>query len=115
MDFIYGLPRECIQRARRSIANKPSGLKTALSLAWLRCRMFARTPRANRMARVLDYEIRITDGPNFYTSYKDIFAQFLESVKTYSRSYGLGCAQTVTQVPFDELILRMMRMTGSVG
>jgi hypothetical protein len=58
---------------------------------------------------------KVTINEKNLRQYKELFAQFLESVKTYTRSYGLGCAQTVTRVPFDELILRMMRVAGSVG
>jgi uncharacterized protein (DUF58 family) len=62
-----------------------------------------------------DLRKKVTINERNLSKYKEVFAQFLESVKTYSRSYGLGCAQTVTQVPFDELILRMMRTAGSVS
>ena len=40
--------------------------------------------------------------------------RFLESVKRYGNTYGLGCTQTTTDVPFDALILRMMRTAGAL-
>lgn len=46
--------------------------------------------------------------------YKQIFQEHQDSVRTYGRKYGLGCTQTPTVVPFDELILRMMRQAGAV-
>lgn len=46
--------------------------------------------------------------------YKQIFQEHQDSVRQYGRKYGLGCTQTPTAVPFDELILRMMRAAGAV-
>lgn len=47
--------------------------------------------------------------------YKQIFRGFLESIRTYCRGYGVGCAVSTTQTKFDELILGMMRTAGTVG
>jgi uncharacterized protein (DUF58 family) len=47
--------------------------------------------------------------------YRAIFADFLESVQRYCKSYGIGGTCTPTQVPFDDLILKMMRQTGAVA
>ncbi len=47
--------------------------------------------------------------------YRRIFEEFLESVRLYCREHGAGCTQTSTEVPFDELILTMMRTAGSVS
>lgn len=44
--------------------------------------------------------------------YRRRFDRFLDSVRSYSRSYGLACAQASTDVPFDELILHMVRSAG---
>ena len=33
----------------------------------------------------------------------------------YCRNYGLGCTQATTEIPFDDLILRMMRVAGAVA
>ncbi len=46
--------------------------------------------------------------------YRQIFERFQESVQTYCRTYGLGCTRTSTEIPFDELILKMMRTAGAV-
>ncbi|MES2793969.1 MAG: DUF58 domain-containing protein [Planctomycetota bacterium] len=46
--------------------------------------------------------------------YKQIFQDHQQSVRHYGRKYGLGCTQSPTAVPFDELILRMMRAAGEV-
>jgi uncharacterized protein (DUF58 family) len=46
--------------------------------------------------------------------YRKIFDAFQESVLKYCRNYGLGCTRTSTDIPFDELILKMMRAAGSV-
>ena len=47
--------------------------------------------------------------------YKELFQAHQNSVRDYCNNYGLGCAQTPSTIPFDELILRMMRESGQVG
>ena len=47
--------------------------------------------------------------------YRRLFADFVESVRGYARRHGLACVQTPTNVPFDELILQMMRISGNVA
>ncbi len=47
--------------------------------------------------------------------YQQLFREFLEQIDTYCRNYSLSCTRTTTDVPFDELILRMMRAAGGVG
>ena len=44
--------------------------------------------------------------------YQRVFAEFLQSIETYCRTYSLSCTRTTTDLPFDELILRMMRAAG---
>lgn len=44
--------------------------------------------------------------------YRERFAAFLKSITAYCRSYGLSCTLSTTDVPFDQLILRMMRTAG---
>jgi uncharacterized protein (DUF58 family) len=46
--------------------------------------------------------------------YRQIFNQFQESIQHYCNNYGLGCTRTTTEIPFDALILKMMRMAGAV-
>jgi uncharacterized protein (DUF58 family) len=47
--------------------------------------------------------------------YRKIFAAFLESVRTYCNAYGIGGTLASTDVPFDELLLRMMRAAGALA
>jgi uncharacterized protein (DUF58 family) len=47
--------------------------------------------------------------------YRKIFDEYQEAVRRYCRKYGLDCTQTTTEIPFDDLILRMMRSAGAVG
>ena len=42
-------------------------------------------------------------------SYKRLFAEHQTSVRDYCRTHGFGCTQSPSVVPFDELIIRMMR------
>lgn len=44
--------------------------------------------------------------------YKQLFEEFLASIDDYCRTYSLSCTRTTIDVPFDELILRMMRSAG---
>lgn len=46
--------------------------------------------------------------------YRAIFERFQQSLLRYSRTYGLGCTRTSTEIPFDELILKMMRTAGQI-
>ncbi len=46
--------------------------------------------------------------------YREIFGRFQESVQAYCNTYAFGCTRTLAEVPFDELILKMMRTAGAV-
>lgn len=46
--------------------------------------------------------------------YRQLFQGFQESLKKYCTTYGLGCTRTSTAVPFDALILKMMRAAGAL-
>ncbi|HZW32705.1 MAG TPA: hypothetical protein VFF52_18475, partial [Isosphaeraceae bacterium] len=46
--------------------------------------------------------------------YRRIFQEFLESVRHYCHSHGIGGTLAMTEVPFDELLLRMMRAAGAL-
>lgn len=46
--------------------------------------------------------------------YREIFEAFQQSIQTYCRRYGINCTRATTEIPFDELILRMMRSAGAV-
>ncbi len=47
--------------------------------------------------------------------YRKIFADFLESVRNYCNTYGIGGTLASTEIPFDELLLRMMRAAGALA
>jgi uncharacterized protein (DUF58 family) len=47
--------------------------------------------------------------------YRRIFAAFLESVRNYCNTYGIGGTLASTEIPFDELLLRMMRAAGALA
>jgi len=42
-------------------------------------------------------------------TYKELFQDHQRSVRDYCHNYGLSCTQSPATVPFDDLILRMMR------
>jgi uncharacterized protein (DUF58 family) len=47
--------------------------------------------------------------------YRRIFDAFLESVRNYCNTYGIGGTLASTAIPFDELLLRMMRAAGALA
>jgi uncharacterized protein (DUF58 family) len=47
--------------------------------------------------------------------YRKIFANYIESVGRYCNTYGIGGTRSSTEVPFDELLLRMMRVAGALA
>jgi uncharacterized protein (DUF58 family) len=46
-------------------------------------------------------------------NYKRLFDQHQLDVRTYCRNYGLGCTQSPATIPFDDLIIRMMRASSN--
>jgi uncharacterized protein (DUF58 family) len=42
-------------------------------------------------------------------TYKQLFQQHQQSVRDYCDNYGLGCTQSPSIVPFDQLVMSMMR------
>ena len=46
--------------------------------------------------------------------YRQIFDRFQGSVGRYCTTYGLSCTRATTDVPFDQWVLRMMRVAGAV-
>ncbi|MDR1963003.1 MAG: DUF58 domain-containing protein [Planctomycetaceae bacterium] len=56
----------------------------------------------------------VTISESVLRRYKQKFAGFLDSVKKYCTGHGFSCTISTTAVPFDEMILRMMREAGSV-
>lgn len=57
---------------------------------------------------------KVTVTERSLRQYREIFDTFLEKVRRYGSTYGLGCTQTSTEIPFDELILKMMRTAGAI-
>ncbi|MDX1928471.1 MAG: DUF58 domain-containing protein [Pirellulaceae bacterium] len=47
--------------------------------------------------------------------YAELFQGFLAEIDGYCRTYSLSNTRTTIDLPFDELILRMMRAAGGVG
>lgn len=62
-----------------------------------------------------DSSQKVTISERALRQYKQIFAGFQASVQKYCNTYGLGCTRTSTEIPFDELILKMMRAAGAVA
>ena len=56
----------------------------------------------------------VTISENALRRYKTVFADFLDSVTKYCVGNGLGGTIARTEIPFDELILSMMKQGGSV-
>lgn len=61
-----------------------------------------------------DTRKKVTVTERNLRQYRQIYSEFLETLRRYCRTYGLGCTHTSTEIPFDELILRMMRTAGAV-
>ncbi len=47
--------------------------------------------------------------------YAELFQAFLAEIDAYCRTYSLSNTRTTIDLPFDELILRMMRAAGGIG
>jgi len=56
----------------------------------------------------------VTISESVLRQYKAAFAEFLDSVKRYCIGNGLGGTIARTEIPFDELILNMMKRSGTV-
>ncbi len=46
--------------------------------------------------------------------YREAFRRYQEQMRAYCREHGLACTQTPADVPFDRLLLEMMRRAGTV-
>ena len=42
-------------------------------------------------------------------------SDLVKQLQDNARGLGLGCTQTTTEIPFDDLILRMMRTAGALN
>jgi uncharacterized protein (DUF58 family) len=76
-------------------------------------------PRLKGDLELVDVETaavrKVTVTERNLRQYQRVFTGFLESVKRYANTYGMGATQTNTDVPFDELLLRMMRAAGALA
>lgn len=54
-------------------------------------------------------ERKVTVTEKKLKQYQQLFASFVESVEHYCRTYGLSHTRTMTDVPFDAVLLSMMR------
>ena len=46
-------------------------------------------------------------------AYKKLFNEHQQSLRDYCRDYNLGCTQSSSNVKFDDLVMRMMRESGT--
>ena len=58
---------------------------------------------------------KVTITESALKKYRTLFEDFQESLRKYGRKYGVGLTQTTCEVPFAELMLKMMRASGAVG
>ena len=105
----------------------PAGFRTAVDT--LRYRQFEpnliqihdvieASPRLLGDLQLVDIEtgfVRdVTVSESVLRRYKQRVGDFFESLRRYCVENGFGCTISPTAVPFDELILRMMRESGAV-
>jgi hypothetical protein len=58
---------------------------------------------------------KVTVTEKALRTYRRLFDDYQGAVARYCRNYGLGCTQATTEIKFDDLILRMMRVAGAVA
>ena len=58
---------------------------------------------------------KVTINEQAVRRYKQLFAEYRDGLRDYCRGHGIGCTQTSTAVPFDELMLKMMRVAGTMA
>lgn len=58
---------------------------------------------------------KVTVTEKALASYRKLFDEHQASVAEYGRERGVGVTQSTTAVPFDDLILKMMRAAGAVA
>ncbi|MCL2304518.1 MAG: DUF58 domain-containing protein [Planctomycetaceae bacterium] len=71
-------------------------------------------PRLRGDFQLIDMETggtsETTISDSMLRRYKEKFNAFLDSIKSYCLANDFGCTITQTRIPFDQLILRMMRI-----
>jgi uncharacterized protein (DUF58 family) len=55
-------------------------------------------------------EVEIT--PALLAAYRETFEQHAREIEAYCRKYGWGYARVLTEVPFEDLVLRLLREEG---
>lgn len=60
-----------------------------------------------------DVARKVTVTEKNLRNYKKLFQQHQDDVRNYCRNYGLSCTQSPSVVPFDDLIIRMMRASST--
>ncbi len=58
---------------------------------------------------------KVTVSERSLKRYREVYQQFQADLSKYCQSYGVACTRTPTTIPFDTLILNMMRRAGAVG
>jgi uncharacterized protein (DUF58 family) len=61
-----------------------------------------------------DSSRKVTVTEKQLATYKRLFSEHQRGVARYCNNYGMGCTQATTAIPFDELVLQMMRAAGAV-
>lgn len=56
---------------------------------------------------------KVTITEKALRNYKNLFSEHQDAVRQYCFNHGYGCTQSPSTVPFDELILTMMRAVGA--
>ena len=74
-------------------------------------------PRLLGDAELVDMETdsvrMVTITEKMARRYQQLFQEHQQSVRDYCNNYGLSCTQSPSVVPFDELVLRMMRASAA--
>lgn len=58
---------------------------------------------------------KVTVTESNLRTYRRLFAEHQQKVAQYCHAHGLSCSQSTTEVPFDDLVLRMMRSAGALS
>ena len=59
--------------------------------------------------------MKVTVTEKKLKQYEQLFQKFLDDIEGYCRIYGLSYTRATTDVPFDEVLLKMMRIAGAVS
>jgi hypothetical protein len=51
----------------------------------------------------------VTITPSLLTAYRAEYAKYCETIENYCGKYQLGYVRTVTDFPFEELVLKVFR------